>query len=232
MRRILYLTLAIFTIVVAFAAFSKDSKDNSAVDVHTTVKQAASTSSDNNPIIILPKGAYAKWLEEGKDNLLVDGTSPLTTLIVHGADEFDCQVYIDIKARIGGLLQPLLSNEFTLLKQQDYVFPIDIQPATNLHAQQLSYATTIKGSVFFKPVESAYYIKYKLQRRYLVVREQSQQHEIMDENKLVEYYPFGVTTAKEMEKVQAALDILGDEEGVLSGIGSGVYTTEPLEANQ
>ena len=232
MKKLLFLTFAILLIAGMVAAFSASSKEEMAGGFSPSTNRPNTMPSDDNPIIILPKGAYAKWLEDGKANLKADGTSSITTLVIHGADEVDCQAYIDIKARIGGLIQPLFVKELTLPQKQEYKISIDLRPSTNLHPQQLNYATMVRGSVSFKTAPDSAYIRYKLPRRYLVVRNQPQPHEIMDESILSEYYPFGVTTAEEMEKVQEALDSLGEDEGVLSGIGSGVYTTGPLEAKQ
>ena len=180
-------------------------------------------STDGGPEIPAPLGASAQWLQSGSGVMDVNGTSPASTIVITGPDEFSCYAKVKVLARFGALRETLIDEEIAIGARQQLVLPFDLKPAFSLHDKQALYVTRIKASVSFIYHDEKAVYRQKLEERYLALDETTGKSLVMDGATMLAAYPNGITNAAELARVQAVLAALPEEDRQGPLIEPGVY---------
>ena len=190
---------------------------------NSALKIATKYSTDGGPEIPAPLGASAQWLQSGSGVMDVNGTSPASTIVITGPDEFSCYAKVKVLARFGALRETLIDEEIAIGARQQLVLPFDLKPAFSLHDKQALYVTRIKASVSFIYHDEKAVYRQKLEERYLALDETTGKSLVMDGATMLAAYPNGITNAAELARVQAVLAALPEEDRQGPLIEPGVY---------
>ena len=132
-------------------------------------------------------------------------------------------------ARLGALVRTIWEGLVEVGPSEDVAVPLDLREALDMHERQLAYPTRIRGDAVVVNEDGSLGNSLSLPHRYLVVRDGPAPHEIYDYETFAVLFPRGVTTAAELNRVQALIDARGDPENARETgfIASGVYIAEP-----
>lgn len=224
-RRILKVTWILIAIFLFLFLISCEKTNNGKLDSESLESQkvVAKYSTDGGSEIPAPEGASAKWLQSASGTIDANGTSSAATIVITGANEYPCYAHVEILARFGSLKERLLDEEFEIGANQQLVLPINLNQALSLHAKQDQYVTRIKAMVSFIYNDSQAIYRQRLMERYIIIDKKLDKKLIMDGPAMLAAYPYGVTNAEELARIEDILKSMPEETPQGELIEPGVY---------